>query len=117
MNETLLKPSAMKRLERHRSATPTYANPRPRVQGYITRHPTSKYRVFATLQEAEAAVEWARVRGYPGARVADGFQKRPRAECLWIYERKESHPDGRSIVVYAYCNGDLLYLRENGEFQ
>ena len=77
----------------------------------------SRYRAFCTLEEAEGVVEWARLHGYPTARVANGFDRSPRKECLWLYTRPDSRPDGKTITVYAYTKRGLLYYRENGEFQ
>ena len=116
-NEALFESRTMQRLKRGKGDAHTAAKSGRRAEGHIVPPVTSRCRVFATLQEAEIAVEWARVGGYPTAGVANGFDRRPVGECLLLYTRLDSHPEGKTIVVYAYTGVGLVYLRENGKFQ
>jgi len=90
------------------------------TQGRIQAHrpyPTSRYKVLGGFSEAENVVAWAKARGMT-VFVADGFSKTPRPQCLWLYNRPDSRPDGRTITVYGETTAaGLVYLREDGTFQ
>ncbi len=95
-------------------------NQTERIRGQGASHrpyPTSRYRVFETLEEAQQAVAQAKSRGFD-AQIANGFERSPRVQCLWLYTRPNSREDGRTVTVYSHTKAaGLVYLRENGEFQ
>ena len=75
------------------------------------------YRVLGSLSEAGKVVAAEMARGRE-VQIADGFAKHPRGQCIWLYNRPESDPEGRTITVYGHTpSAGLVYFREDGTFQ
>ena len=122
MNETLTLPLAEPRERLERTKRRTSTSPRGQREGkqYISA-PTvaqSPYKVFVSLEEAEAAATRDRAAGFAEVRIENGFAQHPSLGCLWLYGRADSREDGRTITVTAHDKTmGLVYLRENGEFR